>query len=450
MENLNELTKLTPNPWVTSTPSSTKRKSLILSPGESNNNVNSNVFPKSNVSAPTLAFDAIKQTIHKGKRKEKIVEGWVATNRFPNPTPVDRFIEYKNKSQKSTPESFDERKNLDNLEYQVHLKEHVGKSLSKVSNAIAEQQRLQQENDNFKKNCETINLFNDDKINLNLLPVPKDLISKPEFAGSINKRRTYEDAELITKLSFKMDSKEIAFDITALFDGHGGKKAALYGQNHTVQYLSDRLKEGSKYGLTDEVFWNSLKLTSVDLSRTSGCHSEGATSVLVLQNSWVLWIWGLGDSRAILVNLSEEMIFQLSLDQKPAEEKFKKGIENRDGEIIYLQGAHRVYKTGYLEKKSEEYGVSTARGIGDFNLIGAISSRPSIHKHYLDPHKKYLLILVDDGITDVASTNQIGELALRLSKKEQTPNEIATAIVTLASASGSTDNLSAIVRLIKT
>ena len=90
--------------------------------------------------------------------------------------------------------------------------------------------------------------------------------------------------------------------------------------------------------------------------------------------------------------------------------------------------------------------LALARSLGDKDIGNGVSGRPKITSIPLsDISPGSYLVVVCDGITDVASTNQIGALIQRETNAHQDLASIAQNLAFLAYEAKSRDNLSVVI-----
>ncbi|WP_211826736.1 protein phosphatase 2C domain-containing protein [Kistimonas asteriae] len=252
------------------------------------------------------------------------------------------------------------------------------------------------------------------------------------IASSIGWRPTMEDAHIVTDFTIKAGGEDVPIQILGVFDGHGTKAVADHAAQYIVKFLTKWLELYNTEGLTDEGIWNAIKIALVDLSRSSHCALGGSTACVALIIKNDLWVSNLGDSRAILVNRNGEDI-QLSEDAKPENKIYKHSIKKRGGFVEFSLGCHRV--NGEL---------APARALADHQLDGAVSSRAKITRYPLTSFSG-CLVLACDGVTDVLTTKNIGDITrVALSEDDPTVN-IADRIAKESLRKGTTDNVSAVV-----
>uniref|UniRef100_A0A914X4M2 PPM-type phosphatase domain-containing protein n=1 Tax=Plectus sambesii TaxID=2011161 RepID=A0A914X4M2_9BILA len=209
-------------------------------------------------------------------------------------------------------------------------------------------------------------------------------------------REDMQDAHVLlddfsAHVAFCSDIKRSAY--YAIFDGHGGQRAAKFAAERLHTHLAEKIATGpdaqaveqslkrahlDAYKKTDEQFLS--EATKVKPSWKDG---TTVTTVLILNNT--LFVANLGDSRAVLCRFkteeSREIALVLTKDHSPQvfEERMriqKAGGNVKDGRIL-----------GMLE-------VSRSIGDGPFKAHG-VSCVPDIKKCSLLPNDRYVLIACD-------------------------------------------------------
>lgn len=281
------------------------------------------------------------------------------------------------------------------------------------------------------------------------LEAPLDWHAHQEMVGGLEvgishvqgRRRSMEDEHLATCFNVKVAGKEYPIRLFGIFDGHGGAEAAKFVRDHLQSKLQNALVEYNLQGLNDAGIWNALKMTCVRLNQDLGMHNQeiaenqGTTATIAMILDEKLWSANVGDSRTVLDNGGTPV--QCTEDAKPADSRYRRGIEHRGGRVQFNGGAPRV--NGDL---------AVARAIGDQRLNGAVSARPKITMKPLAEIKLGShLILACDGIYDVSTTVDTANATHQHANR--TACGLARNITYSAYEAGSGDNLSAMVIKIK-
>ena len=265
-----------------------------------------------------------------------------------------------------------------------------------------------------------------------------------------------EDSELVVS----GEAGGHTYELFGVFDGHGGEETARFLKRSLqgkIEEMLNGLREASDWEI-----WNGAKEACVlldqkakalipDFFDMSQC---GSTAVIALRlDGGDLWIFNVGDSRAIL-RKRDGSIEQLSEDAKPGDEKYKRSIEKRGGEVYRTDGWGREVAEEEVDFPHRiDADLSVGRSFNDRRLMGEeegayfhVSARPKIVK----VEKREIgtgdyLLLVCDGVTDVASSQDIGDRAGRSIEQGKISWEIARDLVGAAFTAGSGDNLTALV-----
>jgi len=214
----------------------------------------------------------------------------------------------------------------------------------------------------------------------------------------------------------------------AVFDGHGGQHAADFCVDRMAQSVAqDRdfphnpaRALVSAFLRVDDEF-----VTAARSARPAV--DDGTTAVVALVVGQTLYVANAGDSRAILVQRGGR-VEPLSADHKPNRPDETLRIKAAGGSI-YFNGVWRV--SGVL---------AVSRAIGDRLLKPYVTARPEVRTWSLTQDDA-TLILATDGVWDVLSNRNVADIALTPGGTQR----VAERIVSEALASGSADNVTALV-----
>jgi len=155
---------------------------------------------------------------------------------------------------------------------------------------------------------------------------------------------------------------------------------------------------------------------------------SGATMTLFLQlergGKKEIWTANAGDSRIVYAH--GDTVRQLTKDAEPVE--WKKHVERRGGEVKEEGGKASISE------------LSVASAIGDRKAARGVSPKSGVGLLLLDPSEKGVLILGCDGLWDVATSAEVGQVATNQNLKS--PADVSTALVQLALERGTRDNTS--------
>lgn len=229
-------------------------------------------------------------------------------------------------------------------------------------------------------------------------------------------KRNQEDVSLYKQMS--MQSPEDS-ELFGVLDGHASARCAMNIASHLPQNIENRFKTYSRFMKPEVALWNAGKIGCVDASmqaKNDGAgYESGTTFCGVLIQQETLTFINSGDSRGIIVNNNGEVI-QMTEDAKPGDERYKKSIEKRQG-VVIKDPKREIYRVGA--------NYASARGLGD-GMMAGISARPKLTECAKETTN--MIILASDGVWDVATSQQIGELAQALYDEGKSPIQIADII----------------------
>ena len=263
-----------------------------------------------------------------------------------------------------------------------------------------------------------------------LLPSNMDhgLVTNVHFpygvCDSIGRRSYMEDRHVaVGELGGKVDAS-----LYAVFDGHGGCRAAEFCRQHLASRITSHSafppnpKEALTAGFlrTDREF--------LDAARSSLQPWEDGTTVLVsLILGTQLWVAHAGDSRAIAVK-ADGRVRVLTEDHKPNRRDEHDRIRRLGGSVSHY-GVWRVQGV-----------LAVSRAIGDRVLKPFVSAEPEVMAYDPEPDDIFL-VLATDGLWDVVSNDQAGQLLVGV----KDPSRAARILVRHAINRGTADNITVLV-----
>ena len=147
-----------------------------------------------------------------------------------------------------------------------------------------------------------------------------------------------------------------------------------------------------------------------------------------------LYAVNVGDSR--ILAFQGQKVYPMTEDASSQDDRFEKGIIKRGGKIVTLSGEKRVWgKAGSL---------NVARSVGDEGIQG-MTARAKVQRMVLD--QPTTVVIGCDGLFERRSSHDLGEKFLEM--QSQPVSERAEGLVRWAYASGSSDNMSAMVMVIR-
>ncbi|KAL6331030.1 hypothetical protein AAG906_009458 [Vitis piasezkii] len=279
------------------------------------------------------------------------------------------------------------------------------------------------------------------------------------FTSVIGRRREMEDAVAVVPgfMSRTCDhiggcmapasrtSREISpVHFFGVYDGHGGSQVAKFCAERmhemVVEEWDREAVDGYEWRRRWEVAFSSgfERADNVVMTEEVAPEMVGSTAVVVVLSGCQIITSNCGDSRAVLCRGTQTI--PLTVDQKPDREDELRRIEGEGGKVINWNGA-RVFGV-----------LAMSRAIGDRYLRPWIIPVPEI-TFTTRCDEDECLILASDGLWDVMSNDEVGEVARRLLRRrrrlmmaDETPAQsVADNLTEIAYGRNSSDNISIIV-----
>lgn len=287
----------------------------------------------------------------------------------------------------------------------------------------------------MRKLVEVCCQYNDNAM-LSTLPPPYSGLSAPKVSSCAikNSRRSMEDRHVVLQdLHALFNIKDCgSASYYAVFDGHNGLDAAVYGVSHLHQFLAE-----SQYYPTDPVlaFKDAFKKTDEQFIHKSGKENlrSGTTAVCALlrPKESMLYIAWLGDSQAVIVK--QGCPTQIVKPHKPDREDERERIEGMGGSVLFW-GTWRV--NGQL---------AVSRAIGDLEYKPYVSAEPDVKAIPLDGTEDFLIVACD-GLWDFVSEQEaVNAVYNQLNMSPDDLEGVSQRLVGLSKDQGSADNISVVV-----
>jgi len=222
---------------------------------------------------------------------------------------------------------------------------------------------------------------------------------------------------------------EKAFFSAEVYDGHGGRRAALVAAEMlTPHFLHSWFEELKKQVSERRPERELVRAAYLEVDKYVGeADIDGGTTAAALYLIDDRFLGAnVGDTRIVLG--VREGVFTLTLDHKPNLPEELERIEEKGGRVVNL-GVPRVQ--GLL---------AVSRAIGDRILKPFVTAEPRIIEGYLGRENDYAIIACD-GVWDVL----VPEIVIDLVRGLDDPQMAADAIKQSALDNGTTDNVSVIV-----
>jgi len=243
------------------------------------------------------------------------------------------------------------------------------------------------------------------------------------------------------------DEMDLEYAFFGIFDGHGGKEAALFAKEHLMDNIT---KQQNFWSENDDLVLKSIRegflKTQQDMwgdlenwAKTgSGLPSTaGTTASIAFIRRGKIFVGHVGDSGIVLGEQDEERpdvwnCKPLTKDHKPECEVELARIEAAGGKVVNKSGVPRVVwnrprlgHTGPVRRSTpvdEIPFLAVARALGDlwsYNSkrdIFVVSPDPDLHVYSIDISKQRCLILGTDGAWNVLSP-EMAVNSVRLAEK---------------------------------
>jgi len=226
-----------------------------------------------------------------------------------------------------------------------------------------------------------------------------------EMRGS---RPSMEDAIIVR------DNIDNQISCFAIFDGHGGDRTSTFSAFKFVRFLSKNAEFSQKFieSIVEKL------VTSIKENR----FEDGSTMASVLLRGNEMISAHLGDARTIVVRNDGTIKFETHDHRPDIREEYER-IQRLGGAVL----DNRTSGT-----------LAVSRSVGDFSIVG-VGYQPDVKLISLDSDDRWIIIGCD-GVFDVLSSSDCGEIATKCS----TATEVAYCLRSLAFSMASSDNISVI------
>ena len=256
------------------------------------------------------------------------------------------------------------------------------------------------------------------------------------------KRQSNEDTHAYL---LNLDGKNIKFNpinFFGVFDGHGGKIVSKYLKNNLPYYFIKKFDKDiySRTDLISKYFMNVYDTIQNNLinEHPRVVHHCGSTACVCVQyidsnNKNLLWVFNVGDSRAIKCN-NTDIAEQLSSDHKPNAPHERYRITQLGGQIDFDGSDWRIKD------------LSLSRAFGDLECKPYVSHLPQIYKYKINSKDKFI-ILACDGLWDVLSNQDAVDFINNLLINKYIGN-YSKELAEYALSKGSMDNITVLVYML--
>eukprot|EP00732_Lithocolla_globosa_P001443 Lithocolla_globosa_v1_NODE_721_length_3385_cov_11.766967.p1 type:complete len:874 gc:universal NODE_721_length_3385_cov_11.766967:713-3334(+) len=273
-----------------------------------------------------------------------------------------------------------------------------------------------------------------------------------DVAADCGLRRTMEDKHIAlsyVNMLMELPQGESEYSIYAVFDGHGGRRAADYASTHLWPNIIRNTRK-ERVVLPDEeppeidpfvaLLQESFTETNDNffdyIERRNLLDNCGATCVMCVIKDNTLFLSWCGDSEAALY-MKDGSLQKMCDPHKASLESEKDRIELLGGFVQDVSGTLRL--NGML---------AVTRSFGDVRFRRFVTAEPEVKQHPLSGQEDFL-VLACDGLWDVMSVEEVGKF-IKTYQQDHSDNEgVAEALISQALALHSNDNISIIILFFK-
>lgn len=245
------------------------------------------------------------------------------------------------------------------------------------------------------------------------------------------RRRTMEDTHVVAD---PLDAAAApGVGVFAVFDGHGGKGASAYCQEHLVAALCDARGPGA---LDAAALGRAFAALDAGI-KASGVEFAGATAAVCVWDAAAraLTVANVGDTHALLVPAAADTG---ALD--PARAQLLTTEHHATGaELARVTAAGGFVTDGRVNGM-----ICVTRSLGDHHMKPLLVCEPAVAAAAAVPAGSVLLVACD-GVWDVLSAADVAALLAAPPSPAETAAECAKRVLKAAYDKGSADNLSVLV-----
>lgn len=262
-------------------------------------------------------------------------------------------------------------------------------------------------------------------------------------------RNGQEDRHLAVNLNVEIQGKTYTFELTGVFDGHGGDEVSEFVKQNIASVLTKTIKYHCKDGITEEGLYKAFKhaCRAMDHAVKDIGKFTGSTAVFTLRAGNKLYHNCVGDARIVV--LTKDGIKIVTQDAKPGYERYKKEIKDNGGDAFWgkVNGTLAVARA----IGDWEYGENDGKKVSENKGKPVVSADPKITCTNLDEIEgDVYLIHTCDGIWErgILNAKKLKELVDKMLEDKYSLEDIAKSIGCGAIASESRDNITFLIEKI--
>ncbi|KAF8791755.1 Protein phosphatase 1D like protein [Argiope bruennichi] len=261
--------------------------------------------------------------------------------------------------------------------------------------------------------------------------------------------RKYMEDAFVVAYQQSEDQKDLEYAYFGIFDGHGGREAALFAKEHLMNNIvcqksfwsddDNQVLKAIRYGFlaTHHAMWREVGKWPKTVSGLPS--TSGTTSSIAFIRRRKLYIGHVGDSKIVLgfqiPGSSEWRAFALTKDHKPETPEEKKRINSVGGLVMNKAGVERVVwnrpRPGHKGpiRRSTPFDqipfLAVARSLGDlwsYNYVKdefIVSPEPDVKVISINPNMHRCVIFASDGLWNMLST----QCAVKIVQAAEEENE---------------------------
>ncbi|RAL54916.1 hypothetical protein DM860_013612 [Cuscuta australis] len=216
----------------------------------------------------------------------------------------------------------------------------------------------------------------------------------------------------------------------AVYDGHGGARAAEFAAANMGRNIMNEVAVGSEEDIECAVKAGYLNTDEEFLKQNV---RGGASCVTALIHNGKLVVSNAGDCRAVMSLGGDAEA--LTVDHRPSRESERQRIEELGGYVDCRHGVWRIQGS-----------LAVSRGIGDSGLKRWVIAEPETTVISTEPEFEFL-ILASDGVWDKVSNQEAVDTVRSSCISVENPNSLSACkeLVNMALTRGSFDDISAMV-----
>jgi len=258
-------------------------------------------------------------------------------------------------------------------------------------------------------------------------------------------RESNEDEHISIENIDSKDKKLNNVNLLAVYDGHGGNQVSKFLKENMYKYFLKKKQDDNIFKdnkTTVKYIIGVFNHLQNKIKKEKYAKHSGSTALITLETKYRrkknLWVANTGDCRAVICN-RYNIAVQLTKDHKPNSMEERKRIEGLNGKINF---------DGYDWRIKD---LSLSRAFGDTDATPYVTHNPQIYKYQISNSDKFM-ILACDGLWDVLGNQEVINFILEYQSKinfEKDNINIANKLAQFAIESGSTDNITIILKFFK-